>query len=173
MYMSIVLLGYRGSGKTTIGRKLADRLWWKFVDTDDLIVQKAGKSIKDIFEQNGEPYFRDLETAILEESLKLEDHVISLGGGAAQREENRQALLGCAHKRVYLRCDPQVLHRRIHTDPTTAANRPNLTALGGGLEEIRHLLEQREPNYRAVATAELDVTNLTPEEATVYIVRLL
>src|SRR4051794_15741484 len=59
--MSVILLGYRGSGKTTIGKRLADRLWWKFVDTDELVTRSAGKTIKEIFEQSGENEFRDLE----------------------------------------------------------------------------------------------------------------
>ena len=68
MRMSIFLIGYRGSGKTTIGRRLADQLWQKFVDVDELIVAKAGKSIKDIFEHDGEPAFRDLEEQVVKET---------------------------------------------------------------------------------------------------------
>ena len=171
--MSIILLGYRGSGKTTIGKRLADRLWQKFVDTDDLVTAAAGMSIKDIFEKHGEEHFRNLETEALRKALALEDHVISLGGGAVKREENRQLITASPHKRIYLRCEPEVLHQRIHSDPATAANRPALSALGGNLDEIKSILAERHPLYRAVATAELDVTNLTPQDAVVYIVRLL
>src|SRR5579863_8452163 len=171
--MSIVLIGYRGSGKTTIGKRLADRLWQPFVDVDDLIVQRAGKSIKDIFEQDGEPAFRELEETAVNEACVLAEHVISLGGGAVLREANRQALAQSAHHVVYLKCEPAELHKRIHADPATAAMRPILTHLGGGLEEITKLIKEREPLYRQVKTAELDVTNLTPEDAVVYIVRLL
>ncbi len=171
--MSIVLIGYRGCGKTTIGRKLADRLWQPFIDTDELIVRKAGKSIRDIFEQDGEAAFRDLESAVVREVARLEDHVISLGGGAAGRAENREALREAGHRIIYLRCDAAVLHARIHADPATADNRPSLTALGGGIEEIERLLAEREPLYRALMTSELDVTRLSPEDAVVYVVRLL
>lgn len=171
--MSIVLIGYRGSGKTTIGRKLADRLWQPFIEVDDLIVRKAGKSIKEIFEQDGEPHFRDIETEVVREVSLLEDHVIGIGGGTLGREENRRLFKDAGHKLIYLRCDPQVLLERVQNDPKSAATRPNLTALGGGIEEIKHMLSQREPIYRQVMSAELDVTHLTPEEAVVYIVRLL
>lgn len=171
--MSILLIGYRGCGKTTIGRKLADRLWQPFVDTDDLVVQKAGKSIKDIFEQDGEPHFRDLESVVLIEALGLQDVVLSLGGGAVLREANRRAIRASGHKVIYLRSDPATLHRRIQEDAATASMRPALTALGGTEEEVAQVLAQREPLYRQTMTAELEVTHLTPEEAVVYIVRLM
>ena len=171
--MSTILLGYRGCGKTTIGKRLADRLWQKFIDTDELVVAAAGKTIREIFEQDGEARFRELESEAIQRALAMNDHVIALGGGAVVREENRKLLLASPHKRVYLRCEPEKLHERIEADPTTSANRPALTSAGGGIEEIRQLLAQREPLYREVKTVELDVTNLTPEEAVVYIVRLL
>jgi len=171
--MSVFLIGYRGSGKSTIGRLLADRLWQTFLDSDELIVKQAGKSIKEIFDSEGEPGFRDREAAVVRELAMLSDHVIALGGGAVLREENRNVLRKDGHKIIYLRCEPAELHRRIHADPQTAENRPALTGLGGGIEEIERLLADREPIYRACMTAELDVTNLSPEEATVYIARLL
>lgn len=171
--MSIVLIGYRGSGKTTIGKRLADRLWQPFVDVDDLIVKKSGRpNIKDIFEQDGEPVFRDLETQAVKEVAALSEHVIGMGGGSLGREENRRLLKDAGHKVIYLKCEPAELHKRIHADPQTAATRPSLTGLGGSLDEVRKLLAEREPAYREMMTAELDVTHLTPEEAVVYIVRL-
>jgi shikimate kinase len=171
--MSIVLIGYRGSGKTTIGQKLADRLLQTLVDTDALVVQRAGKSIKEIFDQHGEPHFRDLESLVVREVAALQDVVISLGGGAVLREENRKALQEAGHKIIYLKCDPEELHRRIQADASTSLMRPNLTEHAGGQEEIEKVLAEREPVYRSFKTAELDVTNLSPEEAVVYLVRLL
>jgi len=170
--MSIVLIGYRGSGKTTIGRRLADRLWWPFVDTDDLVVKAAGKSIADIFEQHGEKRFRDLESEAVKEVAKLQEHVIALGGGAVLRRENVEALRKADHKLVYLKCDPAELYKRIQADPNTASRRPSLTP-SGGLEEITTLLAEREPLYRAAMTAELDVTNQSASDAVVYITRLV
>jgi shikimate kinase len=170
--MSIVLIGYRGSGKTTIGRRLADRLWWPFVDTDDLVVMAAGKSIADIFEQHGEKRFRDLESEAVKEVAKLQEHVIALGGGAVLRRENVEALRKADHKLVYLKCDPAELFKRIQADPNTASRRPSLTP-SGGLEEITTLLAEREPLYRAAMTAELDVTNQSASDAVVYITRLV
>lgn len=171
--MSLFLIGSRGCGKSTIGRKLADRLWQTFLDIDELIVKRAGKTIKDIFEQDGEEHFRNLETAILGDLVILAEHIVALGGGTVLREQNRQMIRDSGHKVVYLRCDPQELHRRIQADPQTAATRPALTKYGGSLEEVRELLERREPLYREVMTAELDVTHLTPEEACVHISRMM
>jgi shikimate kinase len=171
--MSVVLIGYRGSGKTTIGKRLADRLWQKFVDVDDIIVRMAGKSITRIFAEDGEPHYRDIESAALKEALTLPDHVVALGGGTCGREENRRMIKESGRKVIYLKCDPEVLLARAQADPRSAETRPPLTHLDGGIEEIHYLLEKREPLYREVKTGEIDVTNLTPDEAMVYIARLM
>lgn len=170
--MSIVLIGYRGCGKTSIGRKLADRLWQPFVDTDDVVVKKAGKNVKDIFEQDGEERFRQLEAEAIKEAAKLDEHVIALGGGGATRKENVKVLRDAGHKLIYLRCEPAELFRRIQLDPNTGTTRPPLTAKGGGIEEIAAVMAEREPAYRAAAQAELDVTHLSVDEALVYVTRL-
>ena len=171
--MSVVLIGARGSGKSTIGRKLADRLWQSFIDVDDQIVRRAGKNIREIFEQDGEAHFRKLETDVVREAAALSEQVIALGGGTLMRDENRKILKAAGHKMIYLRCEPEELDRRIRADPNSAATRPSLTQYGGGLEEIQHLLSVREPVYRQCMHAELDVTNLSPEEAVVYIVKMM
>ncbi len=163
--MSIVLIGYRGSGKTTIGRLLADRLGWSFVDSDAEIVKRAGKTIKSIFADDGEPAFRDLESAVVLELAGLQDHVIALGGGAVMREANREAIVGNVADVVYLHCDAETLHARIHADPATGDNRPHLTQHGGGIDEIRQLLNGREPTYLALASIVVEVAARTPDQA--------
>jgi shikimate kinase len=171
--MSIFLIGYRGSGKSTVGRKLADRLWQPFVDTDDIVVQKAGKTIGEIFAQEGEQRFRDLESEAVREVCQLTEHVISLGGGSLLRQENRDAIKASGGKLVYLKCDAEELAKRIAADPMSNESRPPLTGYGGGVEEIQQLLAVREPIYREMKHAELDVTYLTPDDVVVYVVRLL
>ena len=171
--MSIALLGYRGSGKSTIGKRLADRLWQPFVDTDELVVRKAGMSIREIFDKQGEPAFRDLESQVVAEVSALAEHVIALGGGAVLREENRKVLKEAGLKLIYLRCEPDELLKRIQADPASPDARPDLTDLGGGIAEVRKVLAEREPIYRSVMTAELDVTYLSPQDAVVYITRLI
>ena len=167
------MVGYRGCGKTTIGRRLADRLWQPFADTDEMIVRGAGKTIADIFEQHGESHFRALETQAVKDACGGEEQVIALGGGALVREENRAIVKESGHKVIHLKCDPRELLKRIQSDARSPDSRPPLTPQGGGLEEIKKVLAEREPIYRAAMTAELDVTHLTPEDACVYIVRLL
>lgn len=172
--MAVFLMGYRGSGKTTTGKRLASRLWQDFYDTDAMVVKAAGKSIAEVWVERGEGYFRDLEAAAVREVLRLEEGVVALGGGALVREETRAAVKGSAHKRIYLKCEPETLAARLASDPSTALARPSLTGQGASsVEEIRQVLAVREPIYREVMTAELDVTHLTPEEAAVYVVRLL
>ncbi len=171
--MSVILIGYRGSGKSSIGRRLADQLWLKFVDIDEMIVKQAGRTIREIFESNGEEHFRDLETAAVEKACKLADHVIAAGGGAVLREQNRKAMIDSGFKRIYLRCEPAVLLERINADPQTAQTRPALTSLAGSVTEIQNLLAVREPLYRSVMTGELEVTNLSVNDAATYITRLL
>jgi shikimate kinase len=164
----MILLGYRGSGKTTIGRQLAEKMNMPFVDTDDRVIALAGCTIREIFERKGESYFRDLESLAVREACN-KSAIIALGGGAILREENRRYLLQSARRRIFLRCEARALHDRIHADPQTAANRPSLTHLGGGIEEIRSLLAVREPIYRAVMTEELDVTDLSADQAVVLL----
>lgn len=171
--MSVGLIGYRGSGKTTIGKRLADRLWQPFIDTDDLVIKKAGKSIKEIFEQEGEQRFRDLETEVVREVCTQPETVIAFGGGALDREENREAIKQAGLRLVYFKCEPAELLKRIQNDPQTAANRPALSNLGGSIEEIESVLARREPIWRSIAAAELEVTYLTPEDAVPYVVRLM
>jgi shikimate kinase len=168
--MQIVLLGARGSGKTTVGRIIASRLSIEFIDVDDLIVARAGKSIRDIFAQDGQPRFRDIEAEVLADALRwLGDRVISLGGGTVLRDENRDLLNRSSAYRYYLRADAETLHARIAADPRTVETRPALTAYAGSVEEVRQLLTIREPLYREVMTRELDAGHLSPKQLALMI----
>jgi shikimate kinase len=171
--MTLFLIGYRGCGKSTVGRRLANELWCKFHDTDAEIVARAGKSITDIFKQDGEAAFRKLEEAVVADACKLADHVIALGGGAVLSDANRAAIAASGARVIYLKCDPAVMRQRISDDRGSAENRPPLTEFGGSLQEVQKLSAEREPLYRQIATKEVDVTNLSAEEATRYVVRLL
>lgn len=171
--MSLVLVGYRGCGKTTIGQLLANRLGCVLVDTDSLIVASAGMTIKDIFARFGEPHFRTLESASLEQALHQPHSIISTGGGIVMSAGNRQKLRESGRPVIYLSCSAPVLLQRIQADTTTAANRPNLTALGGGLDEVQHMLSIREPFYREVATMVVDVTQQSAQQAAEEILKVV
>jgi shikimate kinase len=171
--MSLVLIGYRASGKSTVGRLLAQRLGMGFADSDEWILRRTGKTIREIFAEQGEAGFRDMETAVVREIALLQNHVVALGGGALERKENLQAVRDGGHKIVYLRCRTEELHKRIQADPATAAGRPALTRLGGGIEEIEQILAQRHPLWISVKHVELDVSDLSPGQVVDALERLM
>jgi len=150
----LYLTGYRGSGKTTVGRLVANRLGRRCIDLDDEIETHAGRSIREIFADSGEATFRDLETAALLRVAADSAAVISLGGGAILRHENRDVIAktGIA---VWLKIDADTVIQRLSGDATTAERRPSLTGLPPR-EEVESLLNKREPLYREVAVYEVD-----------------
>jgi shikimate kinase len=156
----ISLIGYRGTGKTSVAVVLARRLGWNWIDADEEIQRRSGQSIAEIFATVGEQGFRDLETlAILESTSSPDRLVLSCGGGAVLRPENRQALKA-AGKVVWLQATPQTILKRLAADPRTAAQRPPLTSQGG-LEEVRQLLAIREPLYAETADLAVDTEGKT------------
>jgi shikimate kinase len=167
----IALIGYRGTGKTTVAQLLARRLGWDWVDADVEAELRAGKSIAAIFADDGESAFRDLEAAIVADLCTRKRTVLALGGGAVLREDNRQSIQNC-QAAVWLKAEAATLAARIVDDPMTAARRPNLTN-HGGRTEIDFLLAQREPFYRACATLEVDTDSKAPAEIADEIVAAL
>ena len=156
----LYLIGYRGTGKTTVGQLLAHRLGWDFVDADVHLEAKRGKTIKEIFASDGEASFRDSESATLRELSARARCVIATGGGIVLREKNA-ALLRTSGFVVWLTADASTLAQRIQADPTTTARRPNLSM--GGMAEIEELLRVREPFYRECADLEIDASGTSPE----------
>ncbi|MFI4861838.1 MAG: shikimate kinase [Phycisphaerales bacterium JB063] len=177
--MNIILFGYRGCGKTTLGQLLARKLWKEFADTDDLARKRFdGLDIAAIWEQFGEPAFRQAEVEATMQALASENHVIALGGGTLMQPAAREAIAGASDvKRIYLACSPTTLLERINADAGTGGQRPSLTGGGsatdGGLAEIERILAQRDPVYRAAADAVFDVTFCTPEQAVGHLVKLV
>lgn len=159
---SIALIGYRGTGKTTIAEQLASRLGWDFVDADVEIERRAEKSIAEIFADDGEPAFRELESTVVAELCGRQCTVIALGGGAVLRQSNRSAMRSCGAV-VWLKATVGAIERRLEADPSTAARRPKLTK-SGGRSEIERLLAERTPIYQACATLEVDTEDKTPAE---------
>jgi shikimate kinase len=157
----IFLIGYRGAGKTTVGRLLAARLGWPFLDADDMLEARAGMSVAAIFAAEGEASFREREAANLRELSKLERNVIATGGGIVLRADNRRLLRASGHC-VWLTGRPATLYQRLQGDPTTRDRRPALTELPGPAE-VERLLGEREPLYREVAHSVVATEDQSPE----------
>ncbi len=170
--VNVILIGYRGSGKTTLGKQVAMRQWLNFVDVDDEVRKRFNEgSIADIWAKRGEGEWRRVEVEVTEELCVKDGLVIALGGGTLLEPGARRAVLNAKDTvRIYLHCEPQELHRRISQDPKSTQDRPALTDLGGGIEEIEKVLAEREPIYRAVADKVFDVTNLRPDNGVRYLI---
>lgn len=151
--MVITLIGYRGTGKSTLAAPLARWLGWEWLDADVELERRAGRSIQDIFATHGEPEFRRLERELLSELLKRDRLVLAAGGGAILNEATR-ADMKSAGPVIWLQASADTIERRLATDPTTGQRRPNLTS-SGGRAEIERLLAMREPLYRECATITL------------------
>lgn len=152
MKTNVALIGFMGVGKTAVGKVLAQKLDRKFVEVDSLIEQKAGKTIPDIFEQDGEIFFRELEIEAIKEISEEENLVIACGGGVVLNQINIQRLKKKSVI-VYLTASPRVILKRIldSTDERPLLKTPKL-------EEIRRLLKFRKPFYERAADIKIDTS---------------
>jgi shikimate kinase/3-dehydroquinate synthase len=158
----IVLVGFMGAGKSTVGPILAGRLGWEFLDLDAWIEEKTGMSVAALFRERGEAAFRDEERAAAEHALTRERLVVAAGGGAFTQPATRR-ILQQGHT-VWLRCEPLVLFDRIPSDGTRplAENRDIMTSL----------LAERESSYR-LADCTVDTSTVTPDQVARRIVEAL
>lgn len=157
--MNVVLIGYRGSGKSTVGRRLADRLGWAFADTDAMVEQRCGKTIREIFADHAEDGFRDVESQVVAEVARLDRYVISTGGGVVLRPANVEALKQSGQL-VYLVAPPEMLWERIFADTHRHATRLKIDP-NTGLQAVRQALADREPLYIQAADRVVDTSHRT------------
>lgn len=168
--MIIFLIGYRGSGKSTVGPLLASRLGCSFRDSDTEIEKRSGRSIAEIFSSEGEGSFREIESVVVAaivEELRESAAVISLGGGAVLEEQTRD-LIRKTGQTIWLDADAKMLVARLENDP--GQHRPPLSELGL-VAEVRSMLDKRCPIYTECADFRINVGSLQPELIVDEIVR--
>ena len=157
---NIILVGYMGCGKTTVGKNLARLCELSFLDTDEFIEKQQGRSISEIFAVDGEAAFRDMETEVLREMIaeKKEGFILSTGGGMPVREENR-ALLKQLGSVFYLKAEPETIYERVKGD----TKRP-LLQCDDPLSRIREMIAQRGPAYEDAAHQVIQVDEYKQQE---------
>lgn len=165
---NIILIGFMGCGKSSIGRRLASRLGYAFLDSDELIVESAeGKSISDIFAEEGEERFRERETGALQGLIDSTSIVLATGGGAILRPENREIIRKIGTT-VWLYADPEILFERA----TRNRKRP-LLQVENPRTTFNTLLESRLPIYKEAADLKIDASGLSHEQTVESILKAI
>lgn len=154
----IMLIGFMGAGKTTVGKLLSEKTGMAHIDFDDKIVEEIGMTIQEYFDLNGEAAFREKETKVLKKYID-HNYVISTGGGIVMRQENRELLKEMAPV-VYLETTPEVFIPRLKNDHTTV--RPLVVSKSP--EEIKQVFEPRITFYKEAASMIVSTNQRTPEE---------
>lgn len=162
MPQTIILIGYRATGKTSVGQRLAKRLGLRFIDMDHELEKRLGQSIAEMVAAQGWPPFRALEREVLAELIALPGVVLSTGGGAVLHQEIWPRVMA-AGLVVWLTADLATIRQRLMGDERTASQRPGLTG-NDPFSEIAQVLEQREPLYRAGCHVAVDTARLGVDE---------
>lgn len=165
--MNLVLIGYRGTGKSTVARLLGERLGMEVVSLDAEVVREAGSPIPAIVAEHGWPHFRELEAAVTKRISTRADVVVDAGGGVILRPENVECLRRSG-KLFWLRASVPVIVARIER----GTERPALTSGKSFVEEVEEVLRERTPLYRSAADYTIDTDALSPEGAAAEIARL-
>jgi shikimate kinase len=166
--MNIVLIGYRGTGKSVVGEILGRNLGMKYVEVDKKIIETAGMSIPEIVEKYGWSGFRDLESKVVQQLSRYDHLIIDTGGGVIERPENVPSLKVNSYI-FWLKASVDTIVARIQSD----TQRPSLTAGKTFIEEIGEILNQRLPKYKMAAQFEIDTDHLTPEQVANTIMEML
>jgi shikimate kinase len=158
----MTLVGYRGTGKSTVAELLARRLGCGWVDADAVLEERVGCTIAALVRDRGEPAFRDAEAALLAELVARDDLVLATGGGVVLRPENRRLLADRGRPVVWLQAPAEVIRARLAADPMTPDRRPALSGRDP-LDEVEAALADREPLYRVCADLVVDSATDEPE----------
>ena len=162
MQMNIFLIGYRCTGKSSVGKLLAEKLEWPFLDSDAEIVSEAEMTISDMIAEHGWNFFREKEQIVISRLCASDSHVIATGGGVILNPENVKNIKQHGVV-VWLRAGSETIRRRIAKDEMTKSLRPSLTSKGL-MEEIEEVLMIRMPLYESASDFCIDTDFLTPDE---------
>jgi shikimate kinase len=162
---NIVLIGFMGAGKSSVGRLTATSLGREFVDTDELVERSAGTSVSEVFRREGEEAFRARESDAIDEAVGMPARVIAVGGGAVLSAENRTVLKQGGYL-IYLRATPETLAGRLGD----TAGRP-LLDVQDRVGRIRDLLVARGPVYETAGDVTIDTDGTSPQQAAEQVVR--
>jgi shikimate kinase len=169
--MNLFLIGYRCTGKSTVGKRLAARISWAFIDTDAAVVAGTGVSISELVAREGWPAFRRAERDVIDRLCRKERQVVATGGGVVLDEENVRKMRG-AGRVIWLTASPETIRRRMLADDASPGQRPPLT--DGGLDaEIRETLTRRRDRYAAAADMTVDTDSGGSDAAAEAIFRRL
>jgi shikimate kinase len=160
--MNIILMGYRCTGKTAAGLRLAGLLGRPFYDTDEMIRRRTGRTVEEIVAGDGWDAFRRAEGSVIRELSQTDRSVIALGGGAILDPRNTEALRGNALF-IWLIADEHVIVHRMEKDSTSGSQRPSLTGRPS-TQEVREIMAEREPLYRQIADLVVDTAARTAQE---------
>lgn len=152
--MNLYLIGYRCTGKTSVGKRLSENLGWEFVDMDDEIAKDSGRSIAQLVKAHGWDYFRKLERSLIRR-LCVRDHLVVATGGGTVVENRNARDMKKSGKIIWLTADIGTIRRRLQQDQRSDTYRPSLTG-DAVLDEIETVLAQRTPIYRACMDLEVD-----------------
>lgn len=166
----IVLIGYRCSGKTSVGKRVASSLQWRFVDSDAVIEKETGQTVDEIVATGGWTAFRNEEAKAIKRLAMLDKTVLATGGGVILNPENRK-LLRKHGVVVWLKADVTTIENRMKQDNKTESQRPGLTDKGS-MEEIDHVLLERTPHYEDAAHHVIDTSKKTIDEIADEIITL-
>ena len=169
--MKIFLTGYRATGKSTVGKILAYRLGYGFLDLDKKIEKEAKSTIQALVKEHGWSYFRQMEQKALFSTQECEHMVVSTGGGIISLSENIEFILANGFS-VWLQADVNTILSRLNSDPETMTSRPPLTDKNL-IEETKELMLRRTPLYKKAAHLSIDTAALSPEEIALIIERSL
>lgn len=165
--MNIVLIGYRGCGKSTVGRKLAEALWMDYVDLDEEIARQAKRPVSELFSHVGAEEYGQIESYVMAEIAGRSGQVIGVGGRTLMTAVNIATLKNCGEcKMVYLKAEPAALFRRL-------AGRERSPNYQDTLEEIQQLLAEREPVYKSASDVTVDTTHMDADRVVKHICQMI